>query len=371
MSAKKGARYGSREELFELLRKGNDALRMVGEENRLSLLPEFAKAIEAFKNGIPFEVSILRLRDFGQFLALPSPTQGMFNQLSSEVSWWDLLDQIEQTCFLQSASLEKARPFIGSLWENEVVSGPDKPPAGWGYLPPEEAVGRYRRLLSEKNLKADSTLALAKQAKPRPESEGVSVWPKLSILAKIFGVSGNPLENTEEGWEAYVRILNPFVALVGQAHIKVYPQFSFKDWFEGQLTADRVRLTPAGRRTWQKLEQASEDDFVIAPFGANTGSLHAGYSVRRSRLRIVLAGSQFPQDAIMVGATIATQCERLTEDEHLKIDCPGTKFDPAADGQFYDSFWFDWSEGGLHFGRWTSGRWGASRAYGSASGFLE
>lgn len=367
MSAKNGAKYGSKEELFELLRKGNDALRMVGEESRLSLLPEFDKAIESFKNGIPFEVSILMPRDFGGFLALAVPTQGMFNQLASEVFWGDLLDQAEQTCFLQSTAIEKARPFIASLWENEVAAESYQPPAKWGYLPPEEAVKRYQKLLG-KSLKADFVLGAAKQVNPHPESEGVAIWPKISVLAKIFGVSGDPLEDTEEGWKAYARTVDFFIPEVGKAYIRTYPQFSFKNWREGQLTADRVRLTPAGRRTWQKLEQASKDDFVIAPFGANTGSLYAGYSVRCSRLRIVLAGNQFPQDVIMAGATIATQCERLAKTEHLGIDCPGTKFAPAADGRFDGSFGFDWRGCELRFdGGWAGD---AYRGYGSASGFL-
>lgn len=331
------------------------------------VVQEIGTACQAVIDNTPFQVVITNLASLlGQFLAMPNPTQAMFNQLASEVSWWDLLDQIEENCFLLAPAIEKAQPFLKELWKDEVTQNPYKLPAGWKYIPVEEAVEAYRKLFGS-SLRADSVLKLAREARPRQESEGVAIWPKLSTLAKLFGVSGNPLENTEKGWEAYARIVELFIPEVGKAYTKAYPNFSFRNWREGQLTTDYLRLTPAGRKVWQKLEKEEpEDDFVIASAAT---AVYSGYSVRRSRIEIVLAGDQFPQECVMVGGTIATQPDRLTKFEHLCIDCPGTKYAPNADGRFSSSFCFRWYDGKLHF----EGGWPAARAiwrFGSASGFL-
>jgi len=286
--------------------------------------------------------------------------------LKSEIPWWILLDQIEEGCFLQSR--HEIPPFITDLWQNEVAKNPFNPPAGWKYLPVEEAVKAYRKIFGS-SLKADSVFKLAKQANLRRGSEGIPIWPKLSTLAKNFGVSGNPLEDTEEGWKAYARIVELFIPEVGKVYTKAFPKFSFRNWREGRLATDYVTLTPAGRKSWQLLEKmVGDDDFVIAVDGANTGSLYAGYSVRRSRIKIVLSIDQFPQDCIMAGSTLIIQPDRLTKFEHLGIDCPGTKYSRDADGGFSCSVCFGWRGGLLHFGSgWADS---ASRLFGSASGSI-
>ncbi len=339
-----------------------------GPENELAMKsPDLA--LQGFVDDVPFDINVLKPKTFGQFLALSEPTQAMFNQLASEIPWWILLYQIEETCFLNGPAIEKARSFIAELWRDEVARNPFKPPTGWKYLPVVEAVEAYRKLFGS-SLKANSVLKLAKQVNLRQDSEGIPIWPKLSTLAKLFGVSGNPLEDTKEGWKVYAKIVELFIPEVGKAYIKTFPQFSFKNWREDQLTDDDVRLTPAGRKTWQMLEKISEDDFVIAVAGANTGSLYAGYSVRRSRIKVVLAGGQFPQDCVMVGGTIATQSDRLARFEDLGIDCPGTKYAPGAVGKFSSySGYFYWIDGGLRFGsHWADY---ASLDFGSASGSIE
>lgn len=366
MDAKKnGVTYGA-EDLLRILQKGNKSLGLIGEESRLGLLPELDKALESFRDGVPFRVELLQPKNFGQFLTLSNPTQPMFNQLASEIPWWVLLDQIEETCFLNGPAIEKVRPFIAGLWQDEVAKNPFKPPAGCKYLPVPDAVEAYRKIFGS-SLKADSVIKMAKDAKPRHESEGVAVWPKISTLVKIFGVSNNPLDDTEKGRAAYAKIVETLILEVGKAYIRAYPNFSFKNWREGQLTADYVHLTPAGRKTWQMLEKMSEDDFVIAP-AANTGSIYGGYSVRLSRVKIVLAGNRFPQDCVMVGSTFIIQPDRLTKYEHLGIDCPGTKYSPGADGKFSYSVYFYWDDDALHFG--DDGADDASRRFGSASGSI-
>jgi len=338
-------------------------------------ISELLRAVQSFNDKVPFRTELLKPKTFGDFLSFTNPTQPMFNQMASEVPWWDLLDQIERVYFLQSPQIGRTRSFITDLWKGEVAKNPFKPPTGWKYLPTEEAVESYRKIFGS-SMKADSVLKLAKVANPCQGNEGIAVWPKLSFLfyhfeiPKVLGISGqiNPWDDTKEGHAAYAKIVEFLIPEVGKAYTKVYPQFSFKNWREGQLTADHIQLTPAGRKNWQLLEKMSDDDFVIASGGANTGSLYAGHSVRRSRIIIVLAINQFGQDAIMVGSTLAIQPARLSKYEHLGMDCPATKYGPAADGKFSDSVCFFWLDGGLHFGfHWSVD---AFRLFGSASGSI-
>lgn len=330
-------------------------------------ISELLKAVQAFNDKVPFRAELLKPKTFDDFLSFTNPTQPMFNQLASEIPWWDLLGQIEEVCFLNGSAIEKARPFLEGLWKDEVARNPFKPPADWKYLPVVEAVEAYRKFFSLK-LRADSVIKIAKDVKSLKESEGVAIWPKISALAKIFGVSDNPLDDTENGRAAYSRIVELLIPKVGKAYVEAYPQFSFKNWREGQLTADHIQLTPAGRKIWQTLEKMSDDDFVIAPVGANTGSLYAGHSVRRSCVKIVLAGNRFPQDCVMAGSTLIVQPDRLTKFEHLSIDCPATKYSPDADGRFSYSACFRWHDDELLFdNNWADD---AYQSFGSASGSI-
>lgn len=329
-----------------------------------SMVGKIDSAVQYSIDGMPWGFSNLAPKTFTQFLELENPTQSIFNQLASEVPWWELLNQIEEVCFFNKQMIEKAEPFIKGLWEDEVAQNPFKPSKNWRYLPVEEAVVLYQHLLGS-NLKVDATLDINRKFKPDLK-EGIAVWPKLSTLARIFNVSGNPLEDTEEGRKAYAKIVELFIPKVGETYKKAYPNFSFKNWREGKLTAKHIRLTPAGRISWQRLEETTNDDFVIAP--ANSGSSYAGYSARRSRIKILLSGNQFPQDCIMVGATLLCQPERLTKFEHLGIDCPANPYSPGAAGEFSYSLCFNWRDDVIHFDNY----WAviAYQYFGSASGLL-
>lgn len=332
-------------------------------DNKLAL-KTLDQALQGFVDDLHFKVIILKPKTFGQFLKLEKPTQSIFNQLASEVSWWDLLNQIEETCFFNKSMIEKARPFIVDLWKDEVAQNPFQPSKDWKYLRIEDAVIAYQHFLGS-NLKLDSTLDIARKLKPCSESEGIAVWPKLSTLARIFDISGNPLEDTKQGRKAYAKIVELFIPKVDEAYTKAYPKFYFRNWQEGKFTVDYVRLTSAGRKTWQRLEQTTKDDFVIAP--ATTGKIYAGYSVRRSRIEIILFGNQLPQDYIMVGSTIVIQPNRLTRVRHLSIDCPGSFYSPDVDGDFSFCLCFHWSGGELEFGCRRANH--ANQVFGSASAF--
>lgn len=291
-------------------------------------------ALQAFWDRQPLSAAgeVLKPATFAEFLLLPSATQGMFNQLESETAWWLLLDQIEESCFLQPDKLAIARQFLVHMFPKEIAAEPYQPPKDWQYLPVPEAVERFKDIFGS-SLKADASLKLVKDAISRPDSEGILTSIKLTTLGKLLGVEGNPLEATEEGLAAYAKIVELFVPKVGEAYVKALSnKLNFANWRAGNLTANHIVLTPASRATWQGLESASDDDFVMAP--ANTGSLQAGYSHRKARLAITASGNKMPQDCIMTGGTLAIQPDRLCKGEHLRIDNPGNAYSPGGGGKF-------------------------------------
>jgi len=289
---------------------------------------------------------VLKPKTFAEILALPKSTQGQFNQLASEIDWWDILDQIEDTCFLQPERIERARPFLNELWKGEIAQSPYQPPKNWRYMPVATAIETYRNIFGS-SLKADAVMSAVRSASSRSASEGIAVWPKLSTLAKLFGVEGNPLEATEEGRAAYARIVELFIPKVGKAYLKAHgKQFAFANWREGNLTGSHIILTPAGRATWQFFESQTGDDFCFSPVGGMSGASYAGFSQRLARLRIGMSSDQLPQDCIMTGATLASQPDRLCKGKHLRIDCPGIAYSPDAGGGFWDCVRWGFDAGG-------------------------
>ena len=291
-------------------------------------------------------------------------SKGLFNQLASEVPFYLLLDQIEAVVHGPDAIRGTGQSFFVDLWANEVASSPFQPPSSWKYLPVEEAVEAYRKIFGS-GLDADMVLAMARQAKARKDSEGIAVWLKLSALAKLSGVTGDPLATTDEGRAAYARVVEMFIPEVGRALTKAYPNFGFQNYREGALTAQHIVLTPAGRASWQRLESATTGYFCFSPAGANTGNLYAGHSVRRSRIRVASVTDKMPQDCIMAGQTIATQPDRLTKYEDLGIDCIGNAYSPDAGGQFGGCVSWSFRGGRLGFVSGWAGH--AIQSWGAAS----
>jgi hypothetical protein len=365
---------GALEQRDQFLRTFDQTHQRVLKGDNVRFDAELGKALQAYKDGIPFQVTWLTPETFGQFLSMETREPGLFNQLASETSFWTLLDQIESACFLQPETLAIARPFIGGLYEGEVSTEKHfTPPANFGYLPVAEAVASYQALVrnifgSKTTLKAETFLKLATQAKAAEGTEGIPTWLKLSTLARLFEIKGDPLATTDEGRETYAAIVDRFIPEVGKAYRRIFSKHGFNNWRQGQLSAKHVVLTPAGIVSWQKLQETTDDDFCFAPAGADTGKSYSGHSVRLSRLKIVLAEKQFPQDCIMTGGTIATQPDRMSKFEHLGTDCPANAYAPGADGQFGDSLCWYWSGGGLGFDDNWAGH--ADHGFGSASGRL-
>lgn len=368
-----GVRDEMREQQSRLLRtKLAAAARRVKVGDRTDLEGQLDKAAQAFMDGLPFNVEWLAPKNFGQLLSLPNPTVALLNQLASETPFYTLLDQVESACFLNPVNLAIARPLIAGLYEAEVSKEKHfTPPGNWKHLPVEEAVAAYQTLIgnifgSKATLNTGTVLKLAKVAKAGEDTEGIPIWLKLTTLARLFEVKGDPLATTDEGREAYAGIVDRFVPEVGKAFTKVFTKNGFNNWRKGQLSAKHVILTPAGIATWQRLEQITDDDLCFAPGGADTGSNYSGHSVRLSRIKIVLAEKKFGQDCIMSGGTIATQPNRMSKFEYLGTDCPANAYSPDADGEFGSSLGWHWSDDELHFGRYWAGS--AGHFFGSAAG---
>jgi hypothetical protein len=330
--------------------------------------------IQGIVDGFGIKVEVMKPNTIAAFLTLGNRTEGMFNQLASELNFWTLLDQLEETCFLNPQNLAMLRPFIAGLYQDEVSKEQHfQPPAGFAYLPVEEAVSACQAWMrkifgSSTVLNAATTLKLAKEAKAGKGTEGIPIWIKLRTLCRLMGIKGDPLTITDEGREAYAGTLDRFVPEVGKAFIKVYTDHGFTNHRQGRLSAQHAILTPAGITTWQRLEQLTDDDFCFAPGGADTGKSYSGHSVRLARVKTMLAEIKFPQDGIMTGTTVGIQPSRMCQFEHLGADCAANAYTPDADGQFSYSLYWYWSDGELHFGGSWAGH--AAQRFGSASGRL-
>lgn len=331
-------------------------------------LQAWQQAFQATNDGFGFTLENMKPNTIAAFLTLANRSEGMFNQLASELTFYALLDQLEELCFLQADNLPIVQPFIEELYANEVAANPFSPPKDFLYSPVEEAVEAYRKIFGS-SMKANSVINLAKATRARKDSEGIAIWLKLSTIAKLFGVKDDPLLTTDEGRAAYARIVNLFVPEVGKSFTSVRPKLGgFKNWRENQLSANHIILTPAGIRTWGLLDNTTDDDFCFSPAGATTGITYAGHSERRSRVKVVLARDQFGQDCLMSGGTLATQPERMSKYKHLGIDCPANAYSPDVDGQFDDSVLWCFNDGRLLFGScWARGSY---QRFGSAVGFF-
>ncbi len=364
-ATKSGVKYGQADYL-RAMQKAAKAISLIGESGRDEFLPALETALDCFNDRVPFGMPILKPATFAEFLKLSSPTQGMFNQLLSETPWWTLLDQIEEICFGNEAVVAQAWPFLSAIWQGEVAQKPFKPPKDWRYLPVATAVEVYRNIFGS-SLKADGVISAVRAVKSRSDSEGIAVWPKLSVLGKLFGVSSSPCDPTDEGRAAYARIAELFIPEVGKAYLKAHDKgFQFANWRKGALSAQHIVLTPAGRKTWQLLEAQTDDDFCFSPVGAISGGSYAGFSQRFARLQILSSEDQVPQDCIMTGSTLAIQPDRLCKGEHLRIDNPGNVYSPDADGKFWHCVYWSFVAGfrELAFGRADAD--GALQSFGSA-----
>lgn len=266
---------------------------------------------------------------FKKFLDGAKQNATTFKANLGKVQPLDLLDQMESECFMNPEALGKITKLIPKMRTQLCI--PEMVPASttdfpndFQYSPAEKAIGAYREILGT-SLSGQETIKLAKQAIARPESEGIAVWPKLSSLAKLFGIRGNPIENTDEGREAYAQIC---AKLIGQLNDFKKMTGLPLDFFSSSFTAERLLLTIAGRKTWEFLERQTGDDFCFSPAGAGTATKYKGHTASSSRLEILLSGNEFGQDIAMTASTLLSQRERMAKRNRLGMLCTANVYFP-------------------------------------------
>ncbi|MBI2590337.1 MAG: hypothetical protein HYW33_00445 [Candidatus Blackburnbacteria bacterium] len=185
-------------------------------------------------------------------------------------------------------------------------------------------------------------------------ADGIYLVPKPSVLAIRLGIS-DPLG------EGYGQLLEqgPLAALSGQRPLR--------NWREGKMGPDRLRVLASTKAAIEQLEAEQEGDFLVIP--AQTGKLYAGYSVRNSRWEIEHAAdpAQWALPAYCLAWMLFANPHRLEKNEHLAIDCPGDEHRPSPDAVSGSCLFFCWNGSRLRFV--NNGIGYASGDFGSASAF--
>lgn len=208
-----------------------------------------------------------------------------------------------------------------------------------------------------------------------PEYKVKPVAEQTGILRQLFPglgdadvkVANQPLPTDVEGWFAIPRwekIASTYNQAVELVLAKITSQRKFNNWREGQLGPRHLRQNERMEAMFREIGDQQKGDILVVP--AQFGLRHRGRSVRRARE--VLTVNEFGLGAFAVGCMLLTHPEREVRWDQLHIDCMGDEYAPDADGVFSYSLYFRWHGGGLRFAYYWAVS--ASRAFGSASGFL-
>ena len=241
------------------------------------------------------------------------------------------------------AFLERRNPFdrteveqVLSFADEEVESSVGYP-AGFQIHAPQEQLKAWKRYFPE-----------LQECSPVPTklylsdgAEGWAVIPKPSRIADSYH-------------DALEMMLN-IMAEKG----------AFKNWLEGKLSSDRLRLTERTETALKMLQDNTPGDFLIIPI--QFGMRHRGRSVRWARACFI--ENEFGLGPYEAAALLVTHPDRISDSSQLCIVCAGCEYSSNADGRFEDYLNFNWNSDdgrlGLNF-NWSSN---ANPKWGSASGF--
>jgi len=202
------------------------------------------------------------------------------------------------------------------------------------------------------------------------------ITEQTNILRQLFPgigfadekIAEQTLPSNAEGWFAIPK-WETLAPTYGEAVEKVLAMIASKRKFynyrDGHLGAEYLRQHVKTVKMFQKLGDEQKDfDILVVP--AQFGLRHKGRSVRRGREVFIV--NEFGLGAFAIGIMLLTHPEREIQWEQLHIDCAGDEYAPDGDGEFVGAPYFDWGDGGLHFGTdWTGS---VNEQFGSASGFL-
>ncbi len=218
--------------------------------------------------------------------------------------------------------------------EEEVVSKYDYP-TGWCLKAAEEQLAILNSFFPNFALEAEISASLPEGA------EGWLLVPKPSKIANTYN-------------EALQKLLS----LIGA-------RSAFFDSYEGKLGTEYLRLLEKTEQVIDNLERSTPGDYLV--LAIQCGLRYRAKSV--SQARKTFKEKEYGLGPFEVASLLLTHPDRITDYEHLGIDCPGCEYAPNAGGDFHYTLSFAWSEDGLYFD--CSSVEGIAPGFGSASGFGE
>jgi hypothetical protein len=183
-------------------------------------------------------------------------------------------------------------------------------------------------------------LAIVNSGGLREGEEELLICPKPSMIANNYD-------------DALIKVLE----ILGASR-------AFKNWRDGQLDNEHMRLTPKTMDAIAQMEQETPGDYLVFP--VQMGMRHRGKSIRRAR--VCFEENEFGLGPLEVACYLLTTPERFGRWEDLGVDCAGIEYRFEVGGGFDDALCFYFYGGRLRFSR----RWidRVSGSFGSASGFL-
>lgn len=190
-------------------------------------------------------------------------------------------------------------------------------------------------------------------------------FPNLTLKAEI----PSSIPEGAEGWllvpkpsriaSTYNDALEKVLSLVTQSGAV------FLNNCEGKLGPAYLRLAAKTSRVLDKLERSTPGDYLL--LAIQCGLQHRAQPVAQARK--TFKEKEYGLGPFEVASLLLTHPERLTDYEHLGIDCPGCEYAANASGNFYYGLCFNWNEDGLNLD--CSSVDGIAPGFGSASGFIE
>ncbi len=208
-------------------------------------------------------------------------------------------------------------------------------PTGWHLKSVDEQLTILNHLFPNLTFETEIPASLPQGA------EGWLVVPKPSRIAK-----------------SYNEALEKLLSLLKEVRCE------FSNWREGKLEPEYLRLAEKTKKVLDKLERSTPGDYLV--LAIQCGLRYQANSV--SQARKIFEEKEYGLGPFEIASLLLTHPDRLTDYEHLGIDCPGCEYAPNADRDFCYSLYLIWDEEGLYFD--CSSAEATGPGFGSASGFL-
>lgn len=194
---------------------------------------------------------------------------------------------------------------------------------------------------------------MAKQVAIPEGADGPRVIVKLSALARIFCVA-------DPYGSGYGQLVQKVLDVIGRTR-------KFCNYREGELNEKYIRLFDEARMLLEKLEAADQNDFLI--LAVNFGDWKTGftYSPRNARWQALNINQQLPLGAAQIGSMLIADPDRLSDNDHLFIDCPVDEYNWYAGGKWSYCPYFLFGDDELRFhaddASYVFGRYGSAVAF--------